>query len=93
MRTFGLSHQFKGPTTVKVAETDFNCKIARFTVVDPYVITHRCACEKSYISIKMTSITWAGPRCVQDLGTIFGPQNRTQGRCVKLFLLSQSMSV
>ena len=25
----------------------------------------------------MTSITWAGPRCVQDLG----PQNRTQGRC------------
>ena len=24
----------------------------------------------------------AGPRCVQELGTILGPQNRTQGRCV-----------
>ena len=29
----------------------------------------------------MTSITWAAPRCVQELGTFLGPQNRTQGRC------------
>ena len=28
----------------------------------------------------MTSITWAGPRCVQGLAAILGPQNRTQGR-------------
>ena len=30
----------------------------------------------------MTSITWAGPSCVQELGTFLAPQNRTQGRCV-----------
>ena len=30
----------------------------------------------------MTSITWAGPRCVQELGTFLAPQNRIQGRCV-----------
>ena len=29
----------------------------------------------------MTSITWAGPRYVQELATILGPQNRTQGSC------------
>ena len=29
----------------------------------------------------MTSITWAGPRCVQELATFLGLQNRTQGRC------------
>ena len=29
----------------------------------------------------MTSITWAGPRCVQELATILAPQNRTQGSC------------
>ena len=29
----------------------------------------------------MTSITWASPRYVQELATILGPQNRTQGRC------------
>ena len=29
----------------------------------------------------MTSITWAGPRCVQEAAAIFGSQNRTQGRC------------
>ena len=34
------------------------------------------------MSIKMTSITWAGPRCVQELGTFLAPQNRIQGRCV-----------
>ena len=33
----------------------------------------------------MTSITWAGPRCVQGLAAILGPQNRTQGRCEMLF--------
>ena len=30
----------------------------------------------------MTSITWAGPRCMQEAAAILGPQNRTQGRCV-----------
>ena len=29
----------------------------------------------------MISITWADPRCVQELTTILGPQNRTQGSC------------
>ena len=32
----------------------------------------------------MTSITWAGPRCVQEMGNILGPQNRTQVRCVSV---------
>ena len=32
----------------------------------------------------MTSITWAGPSCVQELGTFLAPQNRTQARCVPL---------
>ena len=32
----------------------------------------------------MTSITWAGPRCVQELATILAPQNRIQGFCVEL---------
>ena len=41
-----------------------------------------CACQKSYTSIIMTSITWAGPTCVQEAAAILGPQNRTQGRCV-----------
>ena len=30
----------------------------------------------------MTLITWECLRCVQELATIFGPQNRTQGSCV-----------
>ena len=30
----------------------------------------------------MTFITWASPRYVQELTTILGPQNRTQGSCV-----------
>ena len=30
----------------------------------------------------MTSITWASPRYVQELTTILGPENRTQGSCV-----------
>ena len=29
----------------------------------------------------MTSIPWAGLRCVQELWTILGPQNRTQRSC------------
>ena len=32
MRTFGLSHQIMGPTTVKVAKTGFHFKIASFTI-------------------------------------------------------------
>ena len=49
-----------------------------------------CACQKSYTSIIMTSITWAGPRCVQELGKFLAPQNRIQGRCVG-FLVSRSV--
>ena len=33
----------------------------------------------------MTSITWAGPRCVQEPAAILAPQNRTQGRCVMIY--------
>ena len=33
----------------------------------------------------MTSITWAGPRCVLELANSLGPQNRTQGRCDHVF--------
>ena len=29
----------------------------------------------------MTSITWTGPKCVQEAAAILGPQNRIQGRC------------
>ena len=29
----------------------------------------------------MTSITWAGAKCVQEAAAILGPQNCTQGRC------------
>ena len=29
----------------------------------------------------MPSITWASPRYVQELATILGPQNHTQGSC------------
>ena len=35
----------------------------------------------------MTSITWAGPRCVQELATILKPQNRIQGHCEMILLL------
>ena len=42
-----------------------------------------CACQKSYTPIIMTSITWAGPKCVQEAAAILGPQNRIQGRCVQ----------
>ena len=36
----------------------------------------------------MTSITWAGPSCVQELAAILAPQNRTQGRCDECAVLS-----
>ena len=49
------------------------------------MIIQKCACQKSYTSIIMTSITWAGPRYVQELGTFSGSQNRTQRGCVPLF--------
>ena len=41
------------------------------------MIIHRCACEKSYTPIIMTSITWAGPRCVQELGKFLAPHSGT----------------
>ena len=41
----------------------------------------------------MTSITWAGPRCVQELATFLGPQNRTQGRCDKKLALEQTKKI
>ena len=39
----------------------------------------------------MTSITWAGPSCVQELGTFLAPQNRTQGRC-EIFSLFRNIN-
>ena len=36
----------------------------------------------------MTSITWVGPRCVQEPAAILAPQNRTQGRCDYICLSS-----
>ena len=32
----------------------------------------------------MTSITWAGSKCVQEPAAILAPQKRTQGRCEAL---------
>ena len=34
----------------------------------------------------MTSITWASPRCVQELTIILGPKNCTQESCDDLYL-------
>ena len=36
-RTCGLSHQIKGPTTVKLAKSGFNCKIVKFTITGPLI--------------------------------------------------------
>ena len=36
----------------------------------------------------MSLITWACLRYVQELTTILGPQNRTQGSCVKLLKMT-----
>ena len=44
------------------------------------MITHRCACKSFLISIIMTSITWAGPRCVQELGDYFRPSKLHSGK-------------
>ena len=35
-------------------------------------------------------MTWAGPRCVQELATFLGPQNRTQGRCDQQYCEAQA---
>ena len=37
MRTCRLSHQIKGPTTVKLAKTGFDCKIVKFTITGPLI--------------------------------------------------------
>ena len=42
--TCGLSHQIKGPTTVKLAKIGFNCKIVKFTITGP-LIRSRCVQE------------------------------------------------
>ena len=85
MHTCGLSHQIMGPPTVKMAKTGFMGKIANLQLEVPYfdMIVQKCACEKSYISIIITFITQASLKYLQDPATIFGPQNRTQGRCEK----------
>ena len=41
----------------------------------------------------MTSITWASLRYVQELTTILGPQNRTQGSCVLYFLIVPNIMI
>ena len=83
MRTCGLSHQIMGPTTVKMAKTGFMRKIDNLQLDVPYfdMIVHKCACEKSYISIITTPIIQASLKYLQEPATILGPQNRTQGRC------------
>ena len=40
----------------------------------------------------MTSITWASPRYVQELATILGPQNRTQGEAVSRYSEEDELS-
>ena len=35
----------------------------------------------------MTLITWTCLRYVQEMATILGPQNRTQGSCAQCFLV------
>ena len=50
-----------------------------------------CACQKYYTSIIITSITWAGPRCVQEAAAILGHQNCTQGRCGVIKLCNYSL--
>ena len=37
IRTCGLSHQIKGPTTVKLAKTGFMRKIVKFTITGPLI--------------------------------------------------------
>ena len=41
----------------------------------------------------MTSITWAGPRCVQQLGAFLGPENRTQRRSAYILWLIKNWSI
>ena len=38
----------------------------------------------------MSLITWACLRCVQELATILGAQNRAQGRCVLCYVMLTS---
>ena len=40
----------------------------------------------------MSLITWACLRCVQELTTILGPQNRTQGSCDQHFVLPTKLA-
>ena len=72
-----------GPTTVKMAKSGFMRKIANLQLEVLYfdMILHKCACEKSYISIIITFITQASLKYLQEPAAILGPQNRTQGRC------------
>ena len=59
------------------------------------MIVHRCACEKSQISIIITFITQASLKYqLQELGTFLAPQNLTQGRCDKYlaFLTDRSFA-
>ena len=49
---------------------------------------HQLKAIPSHIPIIMTSITWAGPRCVQELATILAPRNRIQGRCALIYYWS-----
>ena len=77
MRTFGLSHQIMGPTTVKVAKTGLMRKIANLQLEVPYFNM-----IYQIISIIITFITQASLMYLQELGTFLAPQNRAQGRCV-----------
>ena len=64
MRTFGLSHQIKGPTTVKVAKTGsncINCKKANFTVVGPLIW-----CDNPHV--RMSKILYINNNDFHNLG-------------------------
>ena len=67
--------------------------LATFTIVGPIIW-----CDNPQVRMwkilyinNMTSITWAGPRCVQEPAAILAPQNRTQGRC-DMDLISSMLS-
>ena len=66
-----------GPKTVKMAISGFMRKIANLQLEVPYfdMIVHKCACEKSSISIIIIFITQASLKYLQEPATILGPQN------------------
>ena len=88
MRTCGLSHQIMGPITVKMAKTGFMRKIANLQLEVPYfdMIVHTQVHMLKILDINYNHFYHTGKFQVLSSGAcyyfIFGPRNRTQGRCV-----------